>query len=414
MQIRLNHQKIEPNFGSQIEIKRAFAEKIKRYPKDLAYLKTLAKNAGVAESELYKLNPIIGAEQLEKILKSASSRFFNVNEDFHLNLHMHTTHSDGQMSVNSLLEQSSEYANKVEQNGIIPNFTIAITDHDNFDGAREAVEKILAEPERYQNLGVVLGSELSCEHKNLEQLNRPVPFELVAYSINPYDKKMGNFLKCIRDERIDLSKQIIENAKKLYPQYNFSYEDACEFSPNPKKGINGFLYAIANYFKDRTNFNEDGEKLKDITLKFLPKINEEKSKIAHSIEEIFTYMKDQFGFLGIAHPAKIYLGDGALRNDFIEKCQFEEKNTGKVVIDNFIETLVKIGGDKFRALETNYQGYKGDLAEAADIIEGNKPYKEDFLDCIKWLLNFKHNARIHNLLDAGGLDTHGETPFIKN
>ena len=81
---------------------------------------------------------------------------------------------------------------------------------------------------------------------------------------------------------------------------------------------------------------------------------------------------------------------------------------------NFIESLVKLGGDKFKAIETSYQSYRGDLAEAADIIEGNKPYSEEFLDCIKWLLNFKYNARKHKLLDAGGLDTHGETPFIKH
>ena len=414
MQVNFNYQNKQATFNSRNSLRVAFNEKIKRYPNDLRYLKSLAKNVGLAETELYKLNPIIGAKQLEEILKSVPSRFFDITGDFRINLHMHTIHSDGQMSVNSLLYQSAEYANKIKSNGIIPNFTIAITDHDNFDGAKEAVEKILAEPEKYQKLGIVLGSELSCEHKNLEQLTHPIPYELIAYSINPYDEKMGNFLKSIREERINLSKQIIESAKELYPQYNFSYEDVCEFTPNTKKGINGFLYAIANYFKDRTNFNEDGEKLKDFSLKFLPKNEDKSSKIAHSIEEIFAHMKDQFGFLGIAHPAKIFLGDGALRNDFIEKCQWEGKNTGKVVIDNFIESLVKLGGDKFKAIETNYQSYRGDLAEAADIIEGNKPYNEEFLDCIKWLLNFKYNARKHKLLDAGGLDTHGETPFIKH
>lgn len=418
MQINLNTNKNNTAFTSAELITKkmqsAFAKKIKQYPKDIAYLKFLAEKSGLAETELFKLNSIIGAEQLERILKTAPSRFFNVNDEFHLNLHMHTTHSDGQMSVKSLLEQSTEYADQTKSAGIIPNFTIAITDHDNFEGAKEALQYIIAEPEKYQKLGVILGAELSCQHKNQEQLNRPFPYELVAYSINPYDEKMSDFLKKVRDERINLSKQIVESAKTLYPQYNFSYDEACEFSPNPKKGINGFLYALVNYFKEKTGLNSDLENLKNLTLQYLPKITENHSNTINSVEDIFAHMKNQFGFLGIAHPGKIFLGDNTLRGDFIEKCQWEGKNTGKIVIDNFIEFLTQIGGDKFRAIETNYQGYKGDLAEAFDIIEGDKPFQEEYLDCIRWLLNFKNNAKKYNLLDAGGLDTHGENPFIKN
>ena len=71
---------------------------------------------------------------------------------------------------------------------------------------------------------------------------------MVAYFVNPYDKKSQEFLEKLRSTRIEMAKKLVQDAYKKYPQYHFSYEEACSYSNNPKKGINGFLYSLADYF----------------------------------------------------------------------------------------------------------------------------------------------------------------------
>ena len=88
----------------------------------------------------------------------------------------------------------------------------------------------------------------------------------------------------------------------------------------------------------------------------------------------------------------------------------KEKRAGKTIIDHFIQYLVKIGGKKFRVLETNYQGYCGNLKLANDILDGliSKTDNKQ-LNAINWINNFRVLAQRYNLLESGGLDTHGKT-----
>lgn len=420
MQIKIEKNYRYINFESakpamQItRLKQAFSDKVQKFPKDLNYIKLLAQRCGIPESQLYKLNSVIGPQQLEFILKNSSRKFYNPDDDFRLNLHTHTTYSDGKMTVERLLNSSADFANTKKELPNIPNFAIAVTDHDNLDAGKEALHHLASDPLKYQNLGVVLGAELSSLYRDYDAFNRPFSFEMVAYSLDPFDEKMGKFLKDVRSERVDVAKMLIDSAAKLYPQYNYTYDEACIGSKNPLKGIDGFLYNLAQYFSFKAGSDSDKEALQKLALECLPTIEGQKFNITNSIEDIFRLMRDKFGFLGVAHPAKIFLGDGLLRNDYIAKCKSEGKNAGLVVMDRFINFLTKQGEDKFRALETNYQAYKDDLRIANDMLDGTREFDKKYKGTINWLNNFRNLAEKYDLMEAGGLDTHGESPFIRH
>ena len=146
-------------------LRNAFEKKIKQFPRDYEYIKTLGKAINIPASELYRLNSIIGAEELETILKGINRADFvpptNVpnkqlsrkeirqfaESGFHVNLHIHTTNSDGKMTIGSLLKQAAEYSNIVKPFGQAYNFIIAITDHDTTEGAKKALKLIAKNPE---------------------------------------------------------------------------------------------------------------------------------------------------------------------------------------------------------------------------------------------------------------------------
>ena len=409
-------------------IKRAFEEKIGLYPKDYEYIKTLGKAINLPTSELYKLNSIIGEEELTSILQNVKRADFipptgvpgkalttkqisqYADSNFHISLHMHSTNSDGVMTIGSLLRQAADYANAVKPFGQAYNFIIATTDHDTLEGAKKALKLIVKSPEKYKNLGVVLGTELSAAFRDTEMLAKPVPYELIAYSINPFEKDLGKSLSSLRNNRISLSKQIISEANELYPQYNFSYEEVCKESKNPKKGIDGFLYPLAEYLDNKSSGITG---IKEMCLKYLPQITPVNDKITNSAENLFSELGD-FGFLGVAHPGKIYLGGGRIKEDFIKKCKENGVSAGKVIIERFFESLKNIGKNRFKAAEINYQAYRGSLSEAQEVLNGNGETTKEIIGSVNWLKNIIKLAQEHNLLRTGGIDTHKENPFLKN
>lgn len=428
-----------PNFTSNSskrgdefdEIRKNFSIKAQKYPKDISYLKTLAKNINLPEEEVYKLNSIVGKEELKDILSSASRDEFSVGElpsgskntneilnqiaknNFRLNLHMHTSVSDGKMSPNELIDKASHYANIVADKKVDkkPPFVAAITDHDALSGSRKAVELIAANPLKYKNLSLVLGSELSAIYRDPDMLQKPFEYELVAYSVNPFDKRLDKFLEKTRDKRVELSRKIFKEADKMYPNLGYSFDDALNYTQNHKKGIGGFLYVISNYLK--TKAKEQGANVDTYYLcdKYIPTIDKNDPKVANEMGEIFDAFKNSKGFLGVAHPGKIFLGDGRISPNFESFCKKSGLDVGKLVTSNFVRDLKLLGKDNFLAIETNYQYPEGDLKKANDVLGGKANMEVDLVGTINWLNNFRELAKKYQLFEAGGVDNHGKETY---
>lgn len=151
--------------------------------------------------------------------------------EFRANLHIHTEHSDGIISVENLLTKCAE----------TPNVMIAITDHDNIDGCKKA-QKLCPD-----NINLVLGLELSTVAINFPKQQKPMPIHILAYGIDPKDSRLNEFLDLKRDLKLQLAKDTICELNKALPEYNFNIEDAAKCHPMILKGQDEVAHPLKKY-----------------------------------------------------------------------------------------------------------------------------------------------------------------------
>lgn len=180
---------------------------------DLKYKKALVE--GIREKyqftpKVEKLTSVLAPEELKCFLKlfprkafdlgrrikdkfASDSEFDYVKTGVHrINLHLHTKHSDGRMSVDEYLNQAEKYSNKVAKSKSsfsMPVFISSITDHNKFEGSQEAIAQIADEPEKYKNFRFVAG----CEFMFLDESSgfKFPAFEAVGLGFNPFDKELS-------------------------------------------------------------------------------------------------------------------------------------------------------------------------------------------------------------------------------
>lgn len=154
------------------------------------------------------LKSVLAPNELKEILQKIPSKFYatgayiddinnteklfeNVKSgSYRINLHTHTTKSDGAMTPVEYLEQSVRYSNKVAKNiqDDFPAYISATTDHNNVEAAQEVVAMIADEPKKYQNFRFVSG----CEFMFLDESSgfKYPAFEAVGLGINPFSKEL--------------------------------------------------------------------------------------------------------------------------------------------------------------------------------------------------------------------------------
>ena len=188
------------------------------FRKDYEYKQEILKALNIPDISVDKLKSILGPAEFKSfIIKNSENpqiyapgiRPENMREMtdsfpltnvksrvFGANLHIHTTHSDGELSVEELLNQANEYANKYFEKNKKP-FTIAITDHNTVEGCKEAVKILSQNPEKYKNLRVVLGSEISVKEDAVfdYKFRKPEKYHILTMCINPFETKLNKFLE---------------------------------------------------------------------------------------------------------------------------------------------------------------------------------------------------------------------------
>lgn len=313
-------------------LKTTFKKTMEAFPDDFAYIKNLAKHMGIKEGEEYKLNSVMGKSQLQKLLDEFTPADFSIGKDFdgarnmtfRVNLHNHTTASDGKLTVEQFLEQARKYADRIAQNTQSddkPPFTIAITDHDTLDGCRDALNILAADPEKYKNLKVVLGSEISVSNCDPEIVSRPLNFELVGYCQNPYDEKLVKILDNIQQTRQKNVEQFLEKITDKFPEFNLNIDEAKEFHANLRTmRTNGVLYLAGDYARFKIALTEYVKRINEI----LPDDTEKLSadKLFKQFGENYYYRMDAFGERNIPE----YFQKHGLKDYLIEKGLWTEEN----------------------------------------------------------------------------------------
>ena len=128
-----------------------------------------------------------------------------------IDLHTHSTYSDGTFSVKELIDRAHE-------KGLA---AIALTDHDTVDGVDEAIEYVAS---KYPDLEVVPGVELSTEGEGRE-------VHIVGLYIDNHDKEFVDGLSAFIDSRTTRNKKM---CKKLTEEAGIpiSYEELTKEFPD--------------------------------------------------------------------------------------------------------------------------------------------------------------------------------------
>ncbi len=159
---------------------------------DIAYKRAIIRESHNLFYRLENLRPVVGEEELTQFIKENNKNpqiytpsKANIEKGiFRANLHMHTLQSDGHASVKKRLDDAQEYA----QNNIKDGYMyIAITDHNTILGAKEVVEILQKNPDKYKNIKVILGMEIFTGF-NSKYSSKPVEIHVLNWCLNPYDK----------------------------------------------------------------------------------------------------------------------------------------------------------------------------------------------------------------------------------
>lgn len=230
------------------------------FSQDVAYRKNLMLNAGKNPDEYYKLRSIIGLGEIDDIMAE-----FNDDENFYstgvndeniknciirANLHMHTNASDGFLTTQELLDKAAAYADKVAQTSRKEPFTVAITDHDTTESAKEAIEIISKDPIKYKNLRVILGCEVSTA---INVLGRAQNTHILVYGIDPNEKTFSEFIDNTKQRKNKIASMMIQQANNTYRKTFdkkdelFSLKQVRDFYGPVKKSILGLYNYVGNY-----------------------------------------------------------------------------------------------------------------------------------------------------------------------
>lgn len=218
------------------------------------YAKNLASELSKIKKQKinpYSLSCIMDKQEFfHRTLRLSPRKYINTPENietyaFQADLYMKTKYSDGKVSVANLLDQISEYSNKLfKRTG--KKFIFAITDQDSVKSVKEAIEIIAKNPKKFRNVRFIPAVELSCAHPAQTTKNPCEVSNLIAYGINPY--KIDKYLDALQQKRNSVLNNMFEEIQKQLPLTKFNKE---EFFKN--YGINkdclppNLHWAVNNY-----------------------------------------------------------------------------------------------------------------------------------------------------------------------
>lgn len=111
-----------------------------------------------------------------------------------VDLHLHTTRSDGRLTPTQLVELVARRGLKV----------VAITDHDSTEGLSEALDAA----ERHPQLEVICGVEMSTDVPDGE-------VHILAYYVDQEDAEFQRTLARFRDSRVERGRRMVEKLSEL-------------------------------------------------------------------------------------------------------------------------------------------------------------------------------------------------------
>jgi len=130
----------------------------------------------------------------------------------YIDLHIHTTESDGSLTPSQVVHYAKEKGLKA----------IAITDHDTINGNEEAIKEGISE-----GVEVIPGVEISVDYS-------PGTMHMLGYFITTEDPILNEKLTLLQDSRADRNPRIIEKLNKL--GLSLTYDEVVQVSGGGQVG----------------------------------------------------------------------------------------------------------------------------------------------------------------------------------
>ena len=208
------------------------------------YIKTLAKDLSKElkkEIKVSDLKSIMTKNDFFKAVKGLKEENYIASKEniangtFIADFHSHSDFSDGTATVDKILSQAAEYADKLNKiNG--KKFLFALSDHDGIDGVKEALKIIAQNPEKYKNVKFIPAAELSmpinCEHGSIKRSNSKNAVEmaeLLIYGINPFSEHTNKYFSNLYTLRRNGVINTLKIASEKLPDIKFSEEEYNKF-----------------------------------------------------------------------------------------------------------------------------------------------------------------------------------------
>lgn len=194
------------------------------------------------------LHNIVGEEEFERLLKELNNNSYSPESTFCANLHIHTKYSDGIASVKEILDNAAEFSNKTNQ-----TFLLAITDHDTIEGTKETIRLLVENSEKYKNLKVVFGAEISTTATMFKNQNKTFDVHTLVYCINPFDKNLNAFLDNKRVLKFNLANKVLNTLnselKDVLDRFDIqlTLEEASKIHPMILKGEDEVSHPLKKY-----------------------------------------------------------------------------------------------------------------------------------------------------------------------
>ena len=205
-----------------------------------------------------------------------------------IDLHVHTTASDGQYRPSEIIQKASEKNIKV----------IAITDHDTTAGLKEALEE-----GKKLGVTVVPGIELNITFPTGE-------FHLLGHGLKEPSKSLNNIVENVIKNRNDRNQQIIE--KMNADSVPLTMEEIIQDYPDTVIGRPHFAAELVKLKVVKTRQQAFDQYLARGRKWYVP-------RICTNLDEAIVAIRESGGVPVLAHPMSLYLSWGRLP-DFLQDC----------------------------------------------------------------------------------------------
>lgn len=339
----------------------------------------------------------MGEQELVYYLNQAEYDNFLGNSPFRVNLHTHTSASDGTIAPKDYLDAVLQYM----QNNNILKMIVAITDHDTLDAIPIILKKLIKEPEKYHDIRLVLGCELSTAYTD-NDANCPVDFEILYYGLNPFDKTLQNMLKTLRENRLKALPVILNTLKQKYPWAEFNLNELMNGRANLSKGLGCNLpYDVYAYAKEKINDPSKNEELRRYLFNIgSPNAEDPSLKTLNLVTDLLDkYRQSKTGFLSVAHPARIDLNH-KLTDEFMWNTKAGGQDPGRALLSELLR-FVHSGG--VQGMEIYYGNYNPTLKAAFDNV---RFFNNLHGETEQWMQNIMRFADTYHMIKTGGNDNH--------